>query len=606
MKKTTTTTTVVRQSASGASTPASSKQSPGRSRASSPTMISRMQEKTELAGLNDRLAVYIDRVRYLENENGRLTKQITTHEETIQREVTSIKRLYESELGDARKLLDDTSKDKARLQIEVGKLKAENVEYKEKNRTLESSLESVERRLLAAESQVNELQARLNDAVNQRKHWEDEFNRLKKENEQLKKQLAAAKKQLEEETIARVDLENRVQSLKEELAFKGQVHQQELNETMQRTRVEVEEVDGRLQHEYEAKLADSLREMRDANDETIRMTREETEEVFARKLAELRGALDQKDGMADRAQKELRETRKRLDEISSQCTKLQSQAAIFEARIRDLEAQLAREQEHHEAALSGRDSEIRRLRTQIEEQLAEYRDLLDVKIQLDNEIQSYRKLLEAEESRLNISQDSIRSSGTPRTTRADTPSGGSSRKRKRATLLTSAEGVSGVKQVRQSQASSGYTQTSTAKGVVEVSETDTDGHFIKLTNTSDKDHSLGGWQLVHTAGEEETSFKFHRTLNLKPGATVTVWSSDTETAHSPPHDVVMKNQKWFTGDDMTSKLMNPQGEEMASRELKRCMLRTSAQYAEEDEDSSSEGKRNASGSWSWSFFSMLR
>jgi len=33
-----------------------------------------------------------------------------------------------------------------------------------------------EKKLLSAESQVNELQARLNDAVNQRRHWEDEYN----------------------------------------------------------------------------------------------------------------------------------------------------------------------------------------------------------------------------------------------------------------------------------------------------------------------------------------------------------------------------------------------------------------------------------------------
>jgi hypothetical protein len=144
-----------------------------------------------------------------------------------------------------------------------------------------------------------------------------------------------------------------------------------------------------------------------------------------------------------------------------------------------LEAQLAREQEHHEAALAGRDAEIRRLRTQMEEHLAEYRDLLDIKIQLDNEIQSYRKLLEAEESRLNLSTSSVSTPG-----RAGTPS--SSRKRKRGALLTTEAGGSGIKQVRQSQASSGYTQSSSAKGVVEVSETDVDGHFVKLTNTSDK------------------------------------------------------------------------------------------------------------------------
>ena len=50
--------------------------------------------------------------------------------------------------------------------------------------------------------------------------------KLKGEFASLEKQLATAKKQLEDETVARVDLENRLQSLKEELAFKDQVHEQ--------------------------------------------------------------------------------------------------------------------------------------------------------------------------------------------------------------------------------------------------------------------------------------------------------------------------------------------------------------------------------------------
>ena len=52
------------------------------------------------------------------------------------------------------------------------------------------------------------------------------FQKLRKEFDQLEKQLAQAKKQLEDETMARVDLENRMQSLKEELAFKQTVHDQ--------------------------------------------------------------------------------------------------------------------------------------------------------------------------------------------------------------------------------------------------------------------------------------------------------------------------------------------------------------------------------------------
>ena len=133
VKRTTTTTTTVRQTTGGSSTPSQSRTtSPGRNRPPSPTVISRLQEKTELASLNDRLAAYIDKVRSLETENARLSKLVSTQEETVTREVTNIKSLYETELADARRLLDDTAKDKARLQIEVGKLKTENAELRDK------------------------------------------------------------------------------------------------------------------------------------------------------------------------------------------------------------------------------------------------------------------------------------------------------------------------------------------------------------------------------------------------------------------------------------------------------------------------------------------
>ncbi len=41
-----------------------------------PTRLSRIQEKRELANLNDRLAAYIERNQQLENENQTLTKQV--------------------------------------------------------------------------------------------------------------------------------------------------------------------------------------------------------------------------------------------------------------------------------------------------------------------------------------------------------------------------------------------------------------------------------------------------------------------------------------------------------------------------------------------------
>jgi len=52
------------------------------------------------------------------------------------------------------------------------------------------------------------------------------IQKLKKDYDGLVKSQASAKKQLEDETIMRVDLENRIQSLKEELAFASEVHKQ--------------------------------------------------------------------------------------------------------------------------------------------------------------------------------------------------------------------------------------------------------------------------------------------------------------------------------------------------------------------------------------------
>lgn len=65
---------------------------------------------------------------------------------------------------------------------------------------------------------------------------------LGKELEKLRKVYNDTRKTLEEEMLCRIDMENTVQSLREELSFKDQVFQQELQETRTRRQVEISEI----------------------------------------------------------------------------------------------------------------------------------------------------------------------------------------------------------------------------------------------------------------------------------------------------------------------------------------------------------------------------
>ena len=93
--------------------------------------------------LNNRLAVYIDTVRRLEQDNRELRVSdllqpkkkrqniscfksvIATYTDTYQTEASKVKQLYERELEDAKALIEELARDKTRLQIESEKADAD-------------------------------------------------------------------------------------------------------------------------------------------------------------------------------------------------------------------------------------------------------------------------------------------------------------------------------------------------------------------------------------------------------------------------------------------------------------------------------------------------
>ncbi|XP_022422248.2 lamin-B2 isoform X2 [Delphinapterus leucas] len=532
----------------------------------SPTRLSRLQEKEELRELNDRLAHYIDRVRALELENDRLQLKISEREEVTTREVSGIKTLYEAELADARRVLDETARDRARLQIETGKLRADLEEANKSAKKREGELTVAQGRVKDLESVFHQSEAELAAALSDKRALENDVVELRAQLAKAEDGHAVAKKQLEKETLMRVDLENRCQSLQEELAFRKDVFEEEVRETRRRHERRLVEVDSSRQQEYDFKMAQALEELRAQHDEQVRLYRLELEQTYQAKLDNAKLSSDQNDKAASAAREELKEARMRVESLSYQLSGLQKQANAAEDRIRELEETVAGERDKFRKMLDAKEREMTEMRDVMQQQLAEYQELLDVKLALDMEISAYRKLLEGEEERLKLSPSP---SSRITISRATSSSSGSSvsvsgrlGRSKRKRLEVEEPPGTGSSGTGSSSSSFRLAQQASASGSISIEEIDLEGKFVQLKNSSDKDQSLGNWRIKRQILEgEEIAYKFTPKYVLRAGQTVTVWAAGAGVAHSPPSTLVWKSQNsWGTGESFRTILVNADGE----------------------------------------------
>ncbi|XP_010613355.1 keratin, type I cytoskeletal 27 [Fukomys damarensis] len=226
----------------------------------------------------------------------------------------------------------------------------------------------------------------------------DDF-RLKYENEQALHQSVEAdlnglRRVLDELTLCRADLEIQLESLTEELAHLKRSHEEEMKALQcaagGNVNVEMNAAPG-------VDLTVLLSNMRAEYEALAEQNRRDAEAWFSKKSASLQQQISEDSGAATLARNELLEMKRIAQGLEIE---LQSSVALkhsLECSLSETEGHYCSQLAQIQAQIGALEEQLHQVRTETEGQKLEYEQLLDVKVHLEKEIETYCRLIDGDE-----------------------------------------------------------------------------------------------------------------------------------------------------------------------------------------------------------------
>lgn len=516
---------------------------------------SRDQEKKDMQDLNERFASYIEKVRFLEAQNRRLADELQKLKDKWGKETTAIKAMYTAELDEARRLLDEAEKEKARLEIRCASLEEQIEELRRKLDEAVNENVANHEKLDRQNQQLSDYEAEINLLRRRLESLEADRDRDKKEIARLSEALTRARMDLDNETLNHIDAENRRQTLEEELEFLKAVHEQEMKEL---AALAYRDTTSENREFWKNEMGQAIREIQVTYDEKLDQMRGELETYYNMKIQEFRTGATRQNMETVHSKEETKRFRAQLTDMRSKLAELEARNAQLEKELELMRREYEEKEREWEMENTELKNEVAKLRAEMEAILKELQDLMDTKLGLELEIAAYRKLLEGEENRVGLRQ--VVESMTTHMTSQHSSHG--------QMLEHDADYDDSslkVSQVVKGEMSAKTTYQRSAKGPVSISECAADGKFIALENTGRKEENLGGWRIKRVIdGIEKADHTMDKNFTIRPGGKVKVWCAGQRPQSASHNDIDTHLSTWGIGANITTKLVNPANEDRAT------------------------------------------
>jgi len=508
----------------------------------------RDKEKKDMQDLNERFASYIEKVRFLEAQNKRLADELEKLKSKWGIQTTQIKAMYETEVAEAKRLIDEAEKERLRLEQRVAALEEQLAELRSKLDEATRVANEIREQIDRQNSQLSDYEAEANLLRRRIESLGGDREKDRRQLAQLQDALARARIDFDNENLLHLDAENQRKALEDELEFLKQVHEQELKEL---AALAYRDTTNENREFWKNEMGGALRDIQRIYDDKIDSIREEAETFFNIKVQEFRVNANRQSIDSVHSKEESVRLRTQLGDLRNKLAELENKNAALQRELEELQ----REKEDRERELLDENQRLLQnvasMRAELESINKELQDLQDTKLSLELEISAYRKLLEGEENRQGLKHvvDSMFGSLTSTNT-------GSSNDF--STIKTVVKGEVGLKTTNQRS----------AKGATAIGECSVDGKYVTIDNAGRKEEDVGGWKVsrILNGAEVAAEFTLPASLTLKAGDKIKLWAHGSLPADAKPGvDFETTVKSWGYGSSQTvTKITNTQGEDRAT------------------------------------------
>ncbi|XP_009986660.1 PREDICTED: keratin, type II cytoskeletal 5-like [Tauraco erythrolophus] len=319
----------------------------------------RKDEKEQIKTLNNKFASFIDKVRFLEQQNKVLETKWTLLQDQGQKTNSSksnLDPLFEAYINNLKRQLANLLNERGRMDGELKNM----------------------------QDLVEDFKNKYEEEINRRTAAENEFVVLKKD--------------VDAAYMNKVELEAKVDALTDELSFLRALYDAELAQLS--AQVSDTAVILSMDNNRDLDLSSIIAEVKAQYEDIANRSRAEAEAWYQTKFEELQATAGKHGDDLRNTKGEISELNRLIQRIRAEIENTRNQCATLQTAIGDSEERGELALKDAKAKMIDLEDALQKAKADMARQLREYQELMNVKLALDIEIATYRKLLEGEESRL--------------------------------------------------------------------------------------------------------------------------------------------------------------------------------------------------------------